>query len=231
MHESTQQPTVAFVSMPFHVFDIPAPFSGDWVFRPRESPEMERESEARFASTLQPGEAIARLLRLRPNVAAFVEECKEKLVRGNMQTRASLCVAEAVKSVLPETRVVLGGANAFGEMGRVLLEAFPVLDVVCHGEGELVIEPVIRAVRAEASHSLHAIRGISFRQDGALVLGSGDGESPLLDRIPLPDFQDFLRQSRQLQDAGQLPAGPKPAGSGPSALPTTSCRRTTSTPS
>jgi ribosomal peptide maturation radical SAM protein 1 len=116
-----------------------------------------------------------------------------------MQTRTSLRLAQEIRQLAPETRILLGGSNACADMGRALLERFDCLDLVCHGEGDEIIERIVRSFRGVDSFGLGQIRGISYREGDRLVDNSGESSLPDMERIPVPDFQDYFTQVRELE--------------------------------
>jgi ribosomal peptide maturation radical SAM protein 1 len=116
-----------------------------------------------------------------------------------MQTQPSLAIARALKQRQPETRIMFGGSNAFSEMGRSLIENFNCIDLVAHGEADLIIEPAVRALRGEPGFSLDALRGISFRRGGAVVDQSSGAADVVMDDIPLPDYDDYFRTVRMIE--------------------------------
>ena len=109
------------------------------------------------------------------------------------QLPAALAVARAIRAAAPAIRICLGGAACQGETAEALLEAFPCIDAVCHGEGDRVIVPLVRALLDGAS--LDAVPGIAFRGPGRRV-GRGAPAPPLgsMDGLPIPDYAPFVAQ-------------------------------------
>ena len=64
------------------------------------------------------------------------------------QNTASLAVAARLRQLDPSVRIVLGGANCEGPMGRQLARSFPFIDCVVSGEADLFIVPLIRSLLA-----------------------------------------------------------------------------------
>ncbi len=112
------------------------------------------------------------------------------------QLPAAVALARRLKARRPEVAVVLGGAACLGAPADAMIRAFPEIDVVCHGEGEQVIVPLIHALRARAAggvDSLAGVPGISWRAPGGAV--RRNPAPPLvrdLDTLPMPDYDDFL---------------------------------------
>ena len=108
------------------------------------------------------------------------------------QVPAALALAQRLRQQRPGVRIVFGGAACPGAQADGMLASFPVVDVVCHGEGENVIVPLVRALRGEGA--LADVPGIVFRGPHGLV---HNPSSPLvedLDRLPMVDHHDFFAQ-------------------------------------
>lgn len=109
------------------------------------------------------------------------------------QVPAALAIAQRLKRRNPEVRIILGGAACFEAQGDGLAASFPVLDAVCHTEGEDVIVPLVRALRDALP--LAAVPGIAYR-DASGVMRHNPAPPLLtdLDTLPVPEFHDFLEQ-------------------------------------
>ena len=108
------------------------------------------------------------------------------------QIPAAVVIARRLRQLWPEVRVIFGGAACAEEQGEGLLASFPVVDVACAGEGEPVIEPLVRALMS--GKSLAEVPGIAWR-DGDVV--RRNPSPPLLrdlDSLPVPDYSAFMAQ-------------------------------------
>ncbi len=84
--------------------------------------------------------------RARRLVPGFLDQCAEKILAAQprvlgftstfSQTFPSLALAKRLKEQAPGLRVVFGGANCDGSMGKTLHELYPWIDVVVRGESE-----------------------------------------------------------------------------------------------
>src|SRR5258708_22444047 len=147
-----------------------------------------------------------RVRRARGEVDPFLEACLAEIVRERpplvgftstfQQHLASLALARRIKQALPETVVVMGGANCEGVMGAEAVRQFPLLDAVVSGEGEHVVPEVVR--RALASRSLSGLPGVRTREGVDEEFRSHTFPNaptiPHLDDLPYPDFRDFFEQ-------------------------------------
>lgn len=75
-------------------------------------------------------------------------------------------IAQAVRAVRPEAKIVLGGPTATAWPDRVMGE-FPMADFVISGEGERSIVQLCHAL--EKGGGLESVAGLSFRREGGVV--------------------------------------------------------------
>jgi len=97
----------------------------------------------------------------------------------------TLRIATALKRLRPDVRVILGGPQATGTAEQTL-NAFPAVDVVVRGEGELVLPRLLEALAA--GEDLHSVAGLVFRGPRGVACTP---DSPLLtdlDSLPMPAF-------------------------------------------
>lgn len=106
------------------------------------------------------------------------------------QTIASLALAHLVKQRSPEKLISLGGYAVRSPTGEAILRSFPCVDVVCIGEGELVIEALARASTGETS--LANVPGILYRRADQSIHATE--VPPLVDMnsVPVPNYDDFF---------------------------------------
>lgn len=148
------------------------------------------------AESVSRGRAI---LALRERAADWVATMAERLAGFEViglastffQNVPALALARAVKARWPEKRVVLGGANADGGMGRALLELFPFLDAVFEGEADHAFPEY--AARLAAARPVDDVPGLVHRSAGAgIVVGPPAPPLADLDGLPFPDFDDYV---------------------------------------
>jgi ribosomal peptide maturation radical SAM protein 1 len=109
------------------------------------------------------------------------------------QTAASLYIARAIKARNPDCRVIVGGAEAAGELGVSLLQHFPQLDYACNGEGERPLLALARALAANAGDdAIAAIPGLIARDRHGRVRMHPPDQVPHLEALPLPDFDPYF---------------------------------------
>lgn len=103
------------------------------------------------------------------------------------QTAASLSLAKRIKSRHPEVLIAFGGANTEGEMGLALLQAYPFVDVVCSGEGDVAFPAFVRSLDAGETTSIPGIL-----KQGVDAVVSHTAMVRKMDDLPLPDFSEFF---------------------------------------
>ena len=107
------------------------------------------------------------------------------------QTLSSLYIARQVKARSPDTKVVIGGSEASGELGNSLLENFPFIDYACNGEGELPLLALSRALICEGS-TTKCIPGMSERLSSEQILAQSPAQMPKLN-LPTPDYDEYFQ--------------------------------------
>ena len=105
-----------------------------------------------------PGEVRA-ILAARDAARPFIDWCADRIVAAEprivgltsvfQQHLASLALAKRLKARLPDTHIVMGGANCEATMGVETVRQFPFVDAVVSGEADHVFaELASRAIRA-----------------------------------------------------------------------------------
>lgn len=192
---------------------------GEWLFSPSAQQSSDEAYLMRLVHATELRTGIADLLRtLRQRTIEFTDHCAAQVVAAGhdvvgltssfMQTQPSIALAARIKELAPDTKILFGGSNAFGPMGRASLAQFPVLDVVARGEADDIIVRVVRAVREEPGYNLRDIGGISFRSGDSLVESAAAESIPNVEMLPVPDYFDYFSRLTCLE-----------AAHGPSGLP------------
>ncbi len=109
------------------------------------------------------------------------------------QLGSSMAFARRVKLANPAVKIVFGGSQCAGAMGRAIMRHCPYVDAVVHVEGELVLAEIVRRLRAR--RSLAGLAGVSHRAaDGGVLSNEG---TPLLrpdaDKLPV-DYDAYFRR-------------------------------------
>ncbi len=97
--------------------------------------------------------------------------------------------AVAIKKILPQTKIVVGGLW-YSFFGKETLQNNPAIDFVVMGEGELTFNDLMAALNEGKTDFSH-IAGLSFRQNGSVVFGPVRSLIENLDVLPLPAYDLF----------------------------------------
>jgi ribosomal peptide maturation radical SAM protein 1 len=124
------------------------------------------------------------------------------------QLLSSLYAASLLKEKYPELPIVFGGSSCVGAMGRSLLQAFPFIDYVVHGEGELPMVNLCRYLRGEVDSLAPQVFS-----PGQQLSGVDDGlagcQIQALTELPAPDYDDYFKeQAAQFKAAPFIPELP-----------------------
>ena len=194
--------------------------AGEWVFRealfgpdPEADARWERDVllgracwPAREHARPVPASFVARLRRARARAGPFLGRCLAEVLAHRprlvgftsvfQQHVASLALARRIKEALPETVVVLGGANCEGAMGAETVRSFPFLDAAVSGEGDLVFPGLV--ARVLAGRPLDDLPGVVTPANVAALFASGRFPNApsvtRMDDLPVPDDSDYFAQ-------------------------------------
>lgn len=117
------------------------------------------------------------------------------------QNVASLTMAKLIKDLYPNVTIVFGGANYDGEMGMEYFRAFPFIDHVVVGEGEVAFPALARQVLAKRSNGM--LEGVAYRQDGELRLTPNRALFSDFSKTGPPDYDDYYHLLADLGGAAQ----------------------------
>lgn len=106
------------------------------------------------------------------------------------QQVASLALAQRIKRACPEKIIAFGGANCNEATDKALLRLFPFIDWVFCGQADCSFPDAARKWLGRPRKPPAGLQGVSFRENGTIIT-QGSGQSPNLDGLPVPDFQEF----------------------------------------
>jgi len=89
------------------------------------------------------------------------------------QLGASMAFARRLKLRHPEIKIIFGGSQCAGTMGRAILRVCPYVDIVVHVEGELVLGELVGRLRR--GETVEEVPGISYRRGKEVVSGPPGG--------------------------------------------------------
>ena len=144
-------------------------------------------------------EAIARDL-----LPAFLEDCLAEIAWDRygvvaftsvfVQHAACLLLARRIKARWPGIRIVMGGSNVGGAMGRETLRAFDWVDYVVDGEGESVFPELVRRIADGRSGA--ELTGVSCRESGRLHFSNELAPRTAIGQVPVPDYAEYFTALR-----------------------------------
>jgi ribosomal peptide maturation radical SAM protein 1 len=146
---------------------------------------------------------VRAILEARDGARAFVDWCAQRVADLKprivgftsvfQQHLASLALAKRVKTMLPGTFTVMGGANCEAAMGVETVRRFPFVDAVVSGEADhvfadLALQAAGRAPRTDLPGVITqaTVNGVAASTPATAVAD--------LDALPYPDYQDFFDQ-------------------------------------
>ena len=141
-------------------------------------------------------------------VPEFLSACVERICVNTpevvgftsvfQQNIASIALSKLLRERLPKAKLVIGGANVEGCMGREVLKAFPWLDAVFSGEADVSFPEYVR--RISKGLSTEGISGVLTRR--AARSGFDTCRSTLvedLDQLPDPDYGDYFMRFSEMR--------------------------------
>jgi len=105
------------------------------------------------------------------------------------QNVASLTMAKLIKDLYPDVKILFGGANYDGEMGLEYLRAFPFIDFVVVGEGELALPHLVEHVLANNTGPVP--HGVAYRANGKISYQPNEELFSNFAETGPPDYDDY----------------------------------------
>jgi ribosomal peptide maturation radical SAM protein 1 len=112
------------------------------------------------------------------------------------QNVASLALASRIKEKFPEVKVAFGGANMEGDMGLEYARAFPFVDYVMVGEGDVLFPSLLNALAlGKVPESMPGLITRSLDR----IHGGGQAQ-PIhnLDSLPTPNYEEYFDRAKRL---------------------------------
>jgi len=113
------------------------------------------------------------------------------------QNVASLTMAKLIKDLYPSITIVFGGANYDGEMGLEHLRAWPWIDFVVLGEGEVPFPALVRQLLDGKEHD-EPPAGVAYRKDNAIRFKPSPHLFTEFNKTGPPDYNDYFELLEQL---------------------------------
>ena len=110
------------------------------------------------------------------------------------QLLASLLAAKHLKTLQPQLPIVFGGSSCVAEMGSSLLDVFPWLDYVVHGEGELVLANLCQVLAGRQAALAPQVLARNSQASKEAFTGC---QFKNLSELPPPDYDDYFLDLRR----------------------------------
>lgn len=190
---------------------------GDWIFTvpPFRLPDAALDDEylAFLRAFPLPEPVVEVALRFRALAASFLEQCAGAIVAQKPailgftsafnQSVASLGLARILKARAPEITIVFGGANCQGPMGAALLRAFPEVDVVVRGEGEIVLPALLHDLMAGGP--IRRQPGLCYRDgDQLIAVPEAEGPTAPIGDVPVPCYDEYFERLEHASFAADI---------------------------
>lgn len=105
----------------------------------------------------------------------------------------ALVLARKVKALRPDVTTVLGGAVFTGRIAASISEAYEVIDVVVHGEGEDALRNILESLRNRCAQP-SAINLPSAYTPPRILRGT---QSSDMSQLPIPDYDEFAEAAKR----------------------------------
>lgn len=116
------------------------------------------------------------------------------------QTVPSLFMAQEIKKRNPSCKIIVGGAEATGELGASLIEHFQQIDFACNGEGEIPFYQLAKAIAGKTSEErLREINGIISRGENGAIRINQPIQIESMNELEPPDYDDYLGELERQQ--------------------------------
>jgi ribosomal peptide maturation radical SAM protein 1 len=211
---------IGFETYQWLMYDLPyTAFVGDWLFTSALYGDRVTTDRQYIEEILQQtwhlsDRDIQRLLTCRTYIPQFMEYALQSVPWDQYaiigftstfeQNIASLALAQRVKQIYPDLKIVFGGANWEGEMGLELHTQFKFIDYSCSGEGDVTLPQLVGHILGDKVVDTSP-PGVVYRAaDGRSIFTGGTEPIRDLDTLPTPDFVDYFESLQQSTVGAQV---------------------------
>lgn len=165
--------------------------------------EWDHDAQELVRQLLPVPEAFDNLAELRDvKVPRFCEHVSEKVSGCDViafgctlnQLVPALAVSRVIKDKWPQKKVILGGVQVEGEMGREVLRIAPWVDAIYEGEAEMAVCQAMRWLLGEDVDAPDEYLS-RRRDDGSIQPASGVALFNQMDEMPTPDYEPYFEQA------------------------------------
>ncbi len=112
------------------------------------------------------------------------------------QLSVSLWLASEIKKISPECKIIFGGSNCSGRLGRSLLENFHFIDYVINGEGEKPLASLLNYLNGYTEKVEEKAGILTKNSDPAF--DNVKNQTDDINHLPIPDFDDYFKELASL---------------------------------
>jgi ribosomal peptide maturation radical SAM protein 1 len=193
---------------------------GEWIFASAAKGYADADRDAayrQFVASNKPEHGILeKAERARELVPGFLDVCAENILAEHprvvgftstfSQTFSSLALAKQLKDQAPALRIVFGGANCDGSMGKRLHALYPWIDVVVRGESERIVPRLFREL--VAGDAISSQPGLCIREHGEITATIEPERGGVnMDESPLPDYDEYFQRLANSPVCNEVGAG------------------------
>jgi ribosomal peptide maturation radical SAM protein 1 len=111
------------------------------------------------------------------------------------QTMPSIYMADKIKKLNPNVKVIIGGAEGTSEMGASLIKEFDILDFACNGEGEKTLLNLLNSDLNDLK-SFRNVAGLIYKDKNEVRINSSS-QLPSMADLPVPNFHEYFQVAEQ----------------------------------
>lgn len=206
-------------------------FLGEWTFSGAAFPDFQPDHSEYLRLALGKGDYRRYffgadpkevLWGVREKAASFIDRVAQSVL--DLQPRivgcsstfqqhcASLALLRRIRELEPEVITLMGGANCEEVMGQTTHREFPWVDFVVSGEGDDLFSDLCRKLLdqgrdVDPTELPYGVIGPAHRRSSAVGIKAPRASVQHLDRVPIPDYDDYFQTLRTSQIAPYVEPG------------------------
>ncbi len=113
------------------------------------------------------------------------------------QLFGNIALADRLKRIAPDVKIVLGGSTISSRVGPSILKEYPAIDFIVQGEGERPFVALLASLGSKAAGGLDIVGLLTRERPHDEDRGAGLSEVVSLDELPTPEYEEFARAAEQ----------------------------------
>lgn len=199
-------------------------FLGEWTFAEAAFPDFQPDHSEyfRLVKSLNANLKTDVFWEVRQKAVSFVErvahsilDLRPRLVGCSstfQQHCASLALLRKIRELNPDVITFMGGANCEAEMGLTTHREFPWVDFVLSGEGDDLLPKFCKKVLEHGrdispTNLPYGVIAPAHRHASRVGIQAPRASAEALDRLPIPDYDDYFETLRTSQIASYIKPG------------------------